>query len=320
MLFLLFLLCATSCCFSQMRNAIRVYIPPVSGGNPEQQKYFFDNFKMELSSAGYGVVDTQAESNYMMQFTIQSNDAFGSDPDEKQYEVKLALLNSSDNSEVVEFTFPFTGLDEMNDWNQYLMYRAMANIPLDVLEENSRLMDEQAPAAAIPDLWRNKWMYVSFALGGDMIFFVNQNTLSAAQGMVMPGVALGYELQFLNFLSVQAAGKFRALHDGESYKPVLAFDAALKGVVKPGNYMMLEPYFGAEYTMSLSPGTQIPWLSVLAGTQVGFRGIKRDAFFIDLSMAYSLLGEFTLVTENTHGTLIFGLLFGWKLGFLDRKR
>jgi len=50
--------------FAQSRDDITVYLSPVTGGTPEQQAFFNDNFRMELMGANYTVVDDQRQADY----------------------------------------------------------------------------------------------------------------------------------------------------------------------------------------------------------------------------------------------------------------
>lgn len=309
--------------YAQPRSNARIFVPRPVGGIPYQQVFFQDQFQEELKGAGYIVAETREESDYTLQMTIQTDTRFdgaGGPGGTDRFTLLVRLLTSKSNIELVRFEFPFTNMEEMTGWNLFLLYRAMARIPGGALPED--IAEEAAPFPPFPvtdNSWRRKRLYLNFGLGADMAYFMQPGSTMASQGMVMPAILIGAEFHPLDFFSVEADPvKLRFLHDGDRYFATAGFALLCKGVFKPGDYAMLEPYAGAEFSIPLRAGTEIPWLSALGGMQFGFRGGRREAYTIDFSVTYSLAGRLKLVTETTNGTLKFGLLFGYKVGFFDR--
>jgi hypothetical protein len=313
------------------RSDIKVFIarPVSSPGITEQEDFFAEQFKMEIGAANYTVTDNRDEADYLILLTVDNNDYWGQ-PDEKRYILALALVRTADNKEIVQFAWPFTEMSEMYQWNLYLVYQALANVPMTretndhaqtvVEREQVFVGGDGVVVAGRDEHWRNKWLYLNFCVGADMAYLVREGSVLTDQGMIVPVGFLGAEIQFLDTLSVELdAVKVRLLHDTEKYIVTLCPAAVLKWVFKPDDYAMIEPYAGAEYAIALS-GENVPQLSVLGGAQFGFRGGSRGAFVIDLGICYSLKGTMRL-PEGTreHGLMRVTFSIGYKLGFWDRK-
>jgi hypothetical protein len=324
-LVLLLLAAAGGGIFAQSSRAdVKIFIP-----RPEsrpriyaQQDFFAEQFKMEISAAMYTVTDNQAEADYLIMLTIDDNPYWG-EPGEKQYSLTLALVRASDRSEVVRFSWPFTDMTEMYQWNLYLVYQAMANVPFvkQVDDPTKTIIErEVSRTASKDDRWRNKWLYIKLVGGADLTYFLRPGGMTTDRGMVMPTLIFGAELHFLPVLSFELDARARFLHDGAQYLITPSADALLKCVFKMSDYIMLEPFGGAEYSIEPLNGSAIPWLSVLAGVQFGFRAGTHGAVVLDFDVTYNLLGKHMLQNDRTeYNTVKFGLAVGYKFGFFDRK-
>lgn len=304
--------------FGQSRSSIRIFIPEPTGGVSNQREFFADQFKMEVRGAGYTVVDSEANSDYTLRLAVEDNPDYRTVAGAEQFNLDIRLLQSGGNTELIRFGFPFTRLDAMYNWNPYLVYQALGTVGFDDQPSGE---PSAPPKPAEPEQWRNKWLYLNFAAGMDTVFFLRPGTMTTEHGMIMAAALAGLEFHFLGFLSLEADPlKIRVLHDGEKYLLTSCFPVLLKVVLKPGGYVMLEPYAGAEWTLAIPDFTlPVPRLSALAGLQLGLRAGKRELVTVDFNISYSLLGELTLVTGNKRGTLKFALLAGCKIGFFDRR-
>jgi hypothetical protein len=312
---------------AQNRTDVKIFIPrPLANtGINKQQDFFAEQFKMEISAANYTVTDGQDEADYLIQLTIDDNEYWG-EPDEKQFILTLALIRAEGSAEIVRFSWPFTEMIEMYQWNLYLVYQAMANVPMtkEVDEPVKTIVEREirteAPAAR-DDRWRNKWLYVNFSAGADMVYLVRTGSVLTDQGLVAPIGFVGAEIQFLDMMALELdALKVRLLHDTNRYVITLNSSALLKWVFKPDDFAMIEPYAGAEYSFAVT-GEKLPWLSVLAGVQAGVRGGERGSAIIDFGVSYSLLGSWHLASgEREYGVMRFVFSAGYKFGFWDRKK
>jgi hypothetical protein len=328
--------------FSQSRDDVRVYIPPVSGGVPEQQMFFTENFKMELIGANYAVVDSQSDSDYSMNLSI-TQEVEDSYDDGTGIAVAGQIINiltvslqdSSDGREILQFSWAFETLEEMYEWNLHLIYQAMANVPLTKL-------------TGVPDTnhWRNKWIYVRASFDYPITFYANPSPSAVYANpndypgqtppfdvldhkvLPFPGVTLGAEFQFLNWMSVE--GDFQInFGDPLSTSLIPSINVALKFPLKPSKHFMIEPYGMATFPTATATDTlTFPDLGLGGGVQFGVKGGPRGAFFVDVNYVH-YLGE--VVTRNNNPSkpqpatiqwsrFSVGLGIGYKIGFFNRNK
>jgi hypothetical protein len=328
--------------FSQARNDITVFIPPVLGGLPEQQRFFVENFKMELMGANYTTVDDQLDSDYTLALTITQEaetyeDESGAVVEETGEIVNVltvSLQDSNDGREVLQFSWAFDTLEEMYEWNLHLIYQAMANVPLTKL-------------TVIPetDHWRNKWLYIRASFDYPITFYAYPepsaiHAKATTPGispdysvldhkvLPFPGLTLGIEFQFLNWMS--AEGDFKVnFGDPLSTAFIPAIDFQLKFPLKPSKHFMIEPYGIATFPTSTATDTlEFPRLGLGGGAQFGVKGGSMGALFVDINYVH-YLGK--VVTVNTDAnkpepkninwsrfSVSFGI--GYKAGFFNRKK
>ncbi|MDR3249405.1 MAG: hypothetical protein LBT39_11540, partial [Treponema sp.] len=118
--------------FAQSRDDVTIYLSPVTGGTPEQQSFFNDNFRMELIGANYTLVDDQRQADYSMNLSVtqEIEDGYDDVAEEIINVLNISLLDNKDGHEVLQFSWAFGDLEEMYEWNLHLIYQAMANVPL----------------------------------------------------------------------------------------------------------------------------------------------------------------------------------------------
>jgi hypothetical protein len=329
---------------AQSRDDVRVYVAPVTGGVPEQQMFFAENFKMELTGANYAVVENREDSDYIMSLAITQDveDSYDDDSGGGMVQqiiniLTVSLQDSRDNREILQFSWAFGTLEEMYEWNLHLIYQAMANVPLTKL-------------TGVPDTnhWRNKWIYVRASFDYPITFYAypdppyiakDPSTVSGSsldyskldhKIMPFPGMSLGLEFQFLNFMSVE--GDFR-LNFGDPVSTTLipSIDLELKFPLKPSRHFMIEPYGIVTFptTTAAATGTvEFPRLGFGGGIQAGVKGGSRGAFFVDVNYVH-YLGN--VVTRNndtnkpypsrtTWNRFSVGLGIGYKIGFFNRNK
>jgi hypothetical protein len=323
--------------FGQSRDDITVYVSPVTGGVPEQQVFFSDNFKMELTGANYAVVDNQGDSDYTMGLTI-TQEVEDSYDDETGSEIinilTVSLQDSKDGREILQFSWAFQSLEEMYEWNLHLIYQAMANVPLTKI-------------TGVPDTnhWRNKWLYIRASFDYPITFYANyKNTgihSTYAEGdsrysytavdhkiRPFPGFTAGLEFQFLNWMSVE--GDFQlSFGDPLSTTFIPAINVELKFPIKPSRHFMIEPYAAAAFPTPTTTDTlQFPLVGVGGGVQLGVKGGPMGAFFVDVNYIH-YLGD--VITRNTDQDkpnpptiswqrFSVGLGIGYKIGFFNRNK
>lgn len=329
--FLLLLISTTAsppkAAFAQDRSRLSVYVPLPTGGTPEQQKYFQDNFRMELIGANYPPVDTREDSRYTLLLSIEDNYDFDlTSPiadENKAYLLEITLLLNEDNSEVVHFDFAFNSTEEMNQWNLFIIYQTLANAyaPEDTPPAVPDIPAAVSAISADPAAgrWRDQWLYLNFALGLDSVHFRQQGTSRIQAGNLMPAVLAGLEFQLFNFFSLEADPvKLRLLDDGRKLVLSLSSALLLKGNLK-FSAIMLEPYAGAELTFYQN-NWGIFFLSGIGGFQMGFRAGTASAWTLDAGFSWNLTGAFEAASGGSYNLMRVHLMAGIKWGFFDRPK
>ena len=365
-LIFLIILTVTVSSFAQTREDISVYIPPVLSLRPDHAAFFQENFSMETTAAGYTVANTAREADYTLKMETKTNMILYDDgteeevnPDtyyvdeetgeivrEKQFNLQLNLIRNEDNVEIVAFSFPFSTLDEMYDFNLYLLYEAMANVPLTKL----------GIAAPDDERWRNKWIYLRASFEGSIPFYLlkpdglkypdqtaifpkdpsklpaNYPMFEKIDGLVLdlkPAVTVGLELQYMYAMSTEVDFLLRfgdpLSATSEAFTPTIQI--LQKFPLKPGRIFMVEPYGLVALPMSTSPDITIPQYMVGGGVQFGVRGGPMGAFFADVSATFafedvvrknsSLYYDYPSQLHYSHFIMSIGI--GYKIGFFDRR-
>ncbi|MCL2069612.1 MAG: hypothetical protein FWH19_01325 [Treponema sp.] len=328
--------------FAQTREDTAIFIPTVSAARPDHAAFFKENFDMETVAAGYSLADNANSADFTLRLDVSPNmitydDGFQEQapPDEPQFLLRVTLVRNEDGFEMVSFSFPFTELEEMYDFNLFLLYQAMANVPITRLGE----------VIAETDRWRNKWLYVRGSFDypvianhihvGDEIYgrsiYNPLNPLIENQELdnitaVGLGVTIGLELQFLYWMSAEANFVFRfgEPHDQNAFIPGLGLQ--LKFPLKPANHFMLEPYIMGVSQINTS-NTKFPLWAAGGGMQFGVKGGEIGAFFIDANFLYSFDYVETpnpmqdwLPSNIYYTRMVVSIGIGYKIGFMDRRR
>ncbi|WP_461257991.1 hypothetical protein [Treponema sp. R80B11-R83G3] len=155
----------------------------------------------------------------------------------------------------------------------------------------------------------------------------------------MPGISLGLEFQFLNFMSIEPRAQIsmeELVKDHLMYTAL--FSVNLKFPLKFLKFVVIEPYGLAAYPMRF-PGkleifTSYPQYILGAGIQVAMKVGKSGALFFDVNYMFINFGETKMVNqfalppndlyptpiEIHYDHSILGFKIGYKFGFFNRKR
>ncbi|MDR3247277.1 MAG: hypothetical protein LBT39_00700 [Treponema sp.] len=321
------LLLPVSVLFAQSRDDVTIYLSPATGGTPEQQAFFNENFRMELIGANYTLVDDQRQADYSMNLNVTQEVEEGYDDvaEEIINVLNISLIDNKDGHEILQFSWAFSTLEDMYEWNLHLIYQAMANVPLTKL-------------TAVPDTnhWRNKWLYLCGYAGLDLYFgfYERENESVSYQGSAYtfyaaPLFTLGLEFQFLNFMSaeIDVSGGPYAI-DTDHSTIAFSLPLLLKFPLKPSKHFMLEPYGGVQFNTSSHASIIPPLVSWVGGFQYGIRGGDRGAIIIDIraigdigstTVNPSVKGNSTVQYDSVNRFQL-ALMIGFKVGFYNRNK
>jgi hypothetical protein len=307
--------------------------------NTDQAAYFKENFTVETIGAGYDVVENAADADYTLKLEVKPNmiryDDGTEEPageGEKQYVLQINLIRNEDNVGIVAFSFAFDTTDEMYDFNLYLLYEAMANVPVNKME-----------GSADDDSWRNKWIYIRTSFDYPITFYelmepmalwgtdpnddVIYNRLDHRINP-FPAVTVGLEFQYLYWMSTEVNFNI-SFGDPLSNTFIPAIQIEQKFPIKPSRHFMIEPYAVVSFPMDTSTNNpQFPKWGVGGGIQIGVKGGSMGAFFMDVNYI-RFIGD--VLTRNTnqlypnpseirYSRFVVGFSVGYKIGFADRKQ
>jgi len=341
--YFLIILTAAAYVFAQTREDIRIYIPPVNAG-PDHAAFFHENFINETKGAGYTVTENAGEADYSLKLDVGPNMILYDDgveelapSDEPQFVLNINLLRNEDDVVIISLFYPFAELEDMYEFNLYLLYQAMANVPL----------TKELGAVNLSDKWKNKWIYVRASIDYPITFYglrphdyygpaiwnnetMNQNSKSInIDNIISPWIAatVGIEIQYLNWMSTEVNFNLSFKDPmGNAFIPTIFIEQ--KFPVKPSEHFMIEPYAAVTFpTNTSSRSKEFPKLGVGGGVEFGVRGGSMGAFFVDLNYIY-YFGD--VVVSNTNSTykypstvdynrFVIGLGMGYKIGFIDRN-
>ena len=324
----------------------------------DQLTFFLDNFRMEAEASGYTVASGEDSAGYTFRFEVIPNIITYDDgtqepapPGEKQYIIVITFLNNAENTEMISYDFPFTNLDEMYEYNQYLFLKSAILIP--PINES----DIIAPGSGG---WQNKWLYLRASfdfpitfyklksnglIGGTGVYegpFAAPNRVSPLDNQVviaLPAMTLGLELQFLDFMSAGINFQAGLEHLNDTNFVNMSAGLNLMFPLKFIRNITLEPYVGALYPIVISDSpvsflasgdifASFPRLAFGGGLQIGIKGAPAGSVFIDINYMY-YWGD--AERKNPYGSLypepkvihyqrsVIGLGIGYKFGFIDRK-
>jgi len=340
---------------AQSRDEMRIYIPLVTAEDPEQADFFRKNFTMEISAAGYTVVESVQEAEFSLRVSVKPNVIIYDDgttamapANDHQYIVQLSLMRNSDAAQIVSISYGFTELEEMYDHNLTLIYQVMANVPLTRGDGKTLVKFMVGKGEEREDWWRNKWLY--FRMSADYPISYNQiqtddlyddGYLYAGNDkknpdryapigqciVAMPGATVGLEFQFLNWMSLEANCELR-LWDTVGFALTTGFGAQLKFPIKPANHFMIEPYGAFVYGMNFADHSiAFPRYAVGGGVQFGVKGGNSVVLFFDANYMHSLDevktknldDKFPKPETLAWNRYVIALSIGFKAGVIDRR-
>lgn len=335
---------------AQERRTTKLYIAPTSGGTPEAQAFFDTNIPMEVTAANYMVTDNIDEADYTIHMAISENPDMD-DPSAPANIFTIRVIRAADSAEIVRFSWGYTDLEEMYNWNLYIIYNAMANIAL----------NQEGVAGPIPIYvatpmasWRTKVFYVGVRTGASFTGYSPQVSANYEAGL-STGISgeggVVVDIRVFRFFSIQAeavfafdtfeAAKIEEGNDGAKRRSTdtftaisLMFPVLLKAPLELDKFI-ISFYAGAYFAM-------FPWQiekrsgSDDLGNGYNFKVYPPAGFLVGADIGFSLgPGEFladmrygrdfgmTVIENNSGPQYIRNRMtvsIGYKFGIFKRKR
>jgi hypothetical protein len=326
---------------AQERSDTALYIAAASGGTQAQRQFFDDNIPMEVANANYKLVYTPAESDYIINMNLSQGEDYDN-PGGTVNIFTITVVRTRTGAEVVRYSYDYQDVEEMYQWNLYIVYNALANVSLTNISA--------APAAEDAPLpWWNTWVYLGFraapALTGYSYITVPNYPGDTSAGLGGEG-GLTVEFRTFRFLSFQldallswdgfTAPRIVSQEDSQTYTAddfgglSVTIPFAVK-VPLAFEKVVLSPYAGLYFTMIIGPllmsrgggpVEEVPAYKTLplgftAGADISFRA-GRGEFSVDLRY-YRDFGE-TIVQDGPRFTRDrITLSLAYKFGLLKRS-
>jgi hypothetical protein len=354
-MFTVILLFSSIVVYSQNRADTTLYIEPISGGSMSDRTFFEENLKMEVSAAGYNVIDDLFDAIYYISGSIA--------PEDDGNVLSITLSNVAESREMVTQELFYIQVEESYEVLPFLVWQMLANAPFLVsdtpppppapvaagMDANANKMTPIVNLInAVPDddTWKNKWIYLGVKFGPSLHFYMtgsdsfNKNV--DTQGFTV-GAGLDASIQIVDFLTLQTEVNFGM--DSVDYRMLtlrdpnenegahvyrasyLYFPLLLKGVLKPGRVFMVEPYGGAYLNLNLglkNDDMQLPVGGWLAGLDLGVK-VGSGVLFFALRYTNDFL-DTTVTGDESYNELVelrrhtATVSAGYKIGFLNRKQ
>jgi hypothetical protein len=312
--------------------------------------YFLDNFKMEATSLGFNVVNNKEDAGFTFRFDSQRYD--------NDFIVLITLTLNEGDVEIVNFGWPYSTLDEMYEYNQFVFFKAVVLIP-GIDEGELRVLMEKANEERVDRRWQDQRIYfrvsfdypVSFyqllpdELYGDPAIGVYKGDFEAPDYVIplnhytiaLPALTAGLELQPIKFLGIEANIQAKLGQPESLWILKLIAGGQVKIPIRFKN-VMVEPYGAFMYPLTFSkdlrPDEDKPALEFISypdyfvggGVQICIKGGKKNAFFLDLNYVFAP-GQKTIL-ENMYPDFepsgihykhyVIGIGIGYKMGFWSR--
>jgi len=314
---------------------------------PDQTEYFLWNFYAEAIGTGYPVTENIEEAAYIFRFSVRSN--INRNIDNNLYILTISFITASDDLEILTFDFFFSSLDEMYQHNRTLFLYAANYIPPYTEDD---LVISITEINELDTSWKDKWLYFRASFDYPISFYILQpkglfKGMSAYFGddinnpdyfetlehkiSPMPGITLGVELQFLNFMSVELNTKV-VLGDTKSNTFInISAGAEIKFPLKFLKSFVIAPYLAFSIPLTISPiFKEYPPFVLGGGVQAGVGGGKNGSVFLDVNFMFSFsqAGMHNPFMQNDYAPnppviyynrIVIGLGVGYKYGLIARK-
>lgn len=309
-------------------------------------EFFLINFSMEAVGTGIPVTVNKEEAGYIFKFNVGQNqpteESLTFPPEEYRYVIYINVIRNEDDFEVITFNFFFNNLEEMYEHNRNIFLNAVSVIPPLTEADMVIIMPEVDPR------WQNKWLYlrasfdypISFfdlqgtgLIGGGVAVYYGDTTPTAVSPLdhkiiALPGFTVGAELQFLNFMSIELNYRFFFGEPLSNNFLNVSSGIELKFPIKT-KLFMIQPYAAVSFPLRFSSVfNDYPIFALGGGAQIGVKGGRHGAFFLDVKYLHSI-GEAVMKNpyiplyphppEIHYKRYVLSLGIGYKFGFGNRK-
>jgi hypothetical protein len=327
------------CSFSALyaANSRNITLCIQGTGQPDFVQGFKEALVIEAKAAGYDITENMTQAKYIIRFTVEF------DQTQQRSKFIVSLIKVVDSSVIVSMEYLFADEEEMLLYSQLVFFMLISNLP----------DNETAPTETVNDDWRNKWFYLSPSYNYSLMFMALQpDGLIGGAGVytgdfdsptavgpldnkiiTMQGFGLGAEIQFLNFMSVEAGAQISMEEIVKNHLMYnVLFSAKLKFPLKFLKTVVFEPYGIGAYPMRFPSEEEVfavyPKYVFGGGMQIAVKAGNSGAIFFDVNYLY--FGKTAMKNHLTelypkpsviyYEHSVLGFAVGYKFGIGNRKR
>jgi len=314
LLFLLISVCGTL--WAQDYHEVKIYVPPLDGvGFIDDLAYFFKRITGEIVMQYRTLGKARVLSDYTITGKVmpiaEEEIELPPDSEDDEYVLYVELYDNRQNVAIGEQFITFTVPDENTERAlSVILYNLLSAIP-DVLEGDI-------------DDWRNKFLYL------DLRFIWKPTAYSRTiqeTNIAQVGAEFVADFHIVNFFSVRLGVELSQdwviVFPGETgayaLDMILSFPLSVAYVLKPFHSIMIEPYLGGNFNLSLQDAARVYPFSFHAGIEVG---IKLGPGILTIDPRYTQdVGKSLIKVKNNeydYWRYMIHLGIGYKLGFFKR--
>jgi len=322
-LFLLFF--SSLSLFAQNLREARIFVPPVIGsGGQGDASFFYKQLTYEVVLQYYSLVRTKAGSDFELKGTIE---LVSEREDLPLEEITRVLEEDSEDEEsegrpgqyifTIELIYNPTG-ETIGE--QYVIYNNTNTYVTNLVSVIVYNLLSIIPYMEQLDDWRSYWLFVGLSgMWAPRVYIGEEQSLNWTNF----GLLLQAEYSFFSFLSASLEVQFVrdwvivSQADKEEYNDFLMeIPISLRYIIKPLDYLMLEPYTGVSINVSLMGLTQPSILSWLIGFQYGVK-VGPGVLTIDPRISVDLFNS--VVQDTPYRRNLIQITAGYKYGFFKKK-
>jgi hypothetical protein len=311
---------------------VYVYVSPAIGGTEAEREYFDFNLQEEVIGGGYELTnDLYADPDEAWSYSDFYIDVeLSYDAEYDEHIITLTLYDTWTGNLIVTSGMAYSTLEEMNDWNLTLIYRAMANAPI-----SKWVGDLPATGGSGFGLGSGQdpdhWLHLGLRVGPSLRFHAPMKW-TLTQGISFD---VGVQLMFqaLPYLGIQAeliftmdnapdlAATGNNLGTQKNNFFSLMFPVIVKGTFHL-NQFLIQPLVGVYFPIFLNPGYKI---SAPVGLTAGITlGIPMGPGNILIDARYSFDFANTTWTNGAsnpqYKRSMFSLTVGYEIHFLKKNK
>ena len=313
---------------AQAFRETRIFVPPIDGsGILDDMAFFYKGILGEIDKQHRTIGRTRRTSDYvitgrLMPITADLRSTLDLPPGSiDEYVLYLELFNNAIDEVIGNQYITYYYPDETTQESlAVIMYYLLSSVP-DLVPSSGSDDDDET--------WRHKWVYLNLNfVWTPRVYIAEQQSVNIAA----VGAEAMLNIHPFRFLSIKAGAKvsqewvviYQSGRAEDSQQDmILEFPAAIAFVARLQHNIMLEPYVGGSFNISMLGSTKPNPLSWMAGVQLslkaGFGSITFDPrFSMDFGQS-NIVDKTTSEDMHPYWRYTVHLGIGYKVGFFNRK-